>query len=85
MAGRQCWCGYDEREDKLLADHLHEVFTPEDMRGSDGRVHEEVGRLDCGCGFAARTPGQLDAHFLAVFMPGDGMDVNGTRHGLASP
>jgi hypothetical protein len=77
-----CLCGFTEAADETLTDHLERVFTPADMRGKDGLVHEETDLLACGCGFTAISSGQLDTHFLAVFMPGDGISRDGQQHGI---
>jgi hypothetical protein len=43
--------------DEIIGDHLLEMFTPEDCRGTDGLLHEEVEPdLTCSCGLAAATP-----------------------------
>jgi len=79
----QCACGFTELGDETLADHLHVVFTPDDMRGKDGLVHEERKRLACSCGLAARTPDELDGHFRDVFTPDDGVGRDGRKHAPA--
>ncbi|HEX4830875.1 MAG TPA: hypothetical protein VH478_07270 [Trebonia sp.] len=81
MTSKQCACGFTEAADESLTDHLERVFTPDDMRGPDGQVHEELDLLTCGCGFAADAPEELDEHFLAVFTPGDGIGQDGEKHG----
>lgn len=79
----QCACGFTELGDETLTDHLHGVFTPDDMRVKDGLVHEERKRLACSCGLAARTPDELDGHFRDVFTPDDGVGRDGRKHAPA--
>ncbi len=84
MAGVRCSCGFIEAVDETVADHLLEVFAPEDCRGNDGLPHlETTPDLTCSCGFAAATAGALDAHFLAVFMPADSVGPDGVIHKVA--
>ena len=81
MADARCSCGFSEAGDETITDHLLEVFAPEDCRGSDGLVHEEVRPdLTCSCGLVAATAGELDAHFLRVFTPGDLVGRDGRKH-----
>jgi hypothetical protein len=82
MTVQQCLCGFKEEADESLVDHLERVFTPADMRGTDGLVHEEMSDLACACGFTGMRPGQLDTHFLAVFMTADGIGTDGQKHGI---
>jgi hypothetical protein len=63
-----------------IIDHLHEVFEPDDLKGSDGLTHEERDRLTCACGFSAVTSEELDSHFLKVFTPRDAIGRDGRRH-----
>jgi hypothetical protein len=82
MTGQQCTCGFTEAAgvDETLADHLMEVFAPDDGKGSDRLVHfEGEENLVCLCG-AGGTAGQLDAHFLTVFTPADAIGRDGARH-----
>lgn len=83
MTASQCVCGSieDEADDQTIADHLLEVFAPEGDKGIDGLVHLEGERnLTCLCGFAAATPEDPDAHFLAVFTPADVIGRDGKKH-----
>jgi hypothetical protein len=80
MTGTRCSCGFAELGDETIADHLHLVFTPDDMRGKDGLVHEEGQRLACLCGFTARTPDELGEHFLTAFTPDDAIGRDGKAH-----
>jgi len=83
MPAGQCVCGFieDESDNQTIADHLLEIFAPEDDKGTDGLVHLEGERnLTCLCGFAAATAEDLDAHFLAVFTPADAIGRDGKEH-----
>jgi hypothetical protein len=82
MAAARCSCGFTEAAggDETIGDHLREVFTPEDDRGSDGKVHREGDRdlfCTCGTGGSAQI---LDAHFLEVFTPADSIGRDGAGH-----
>jgi hypothetical protein len=83
MPPNQCVCGFiaDEAADQTMADHLLEIFAPEDDKGTDGLVHLEGERsLTCLCGFAATSPAELDAHFVAIFTPADAIGQDGKKH-----
>lgn len=81
MINARCSCGFSEGGDERIGDHLLEVFTPGDSRGSDGLVHEEwTATLTCSCGVATTTPNELDAHFLAVFTPDNAVGRDGNKH-----
>jgi hypothetical protein len=83
MPATQCACGFiaNEADDQTIADHLLEVFAPEDDKGTDGRVHLEGERsLTCLCGLVAASSEELDAHFVAVFTPADEMGRDGKKH-----
>jgi hypothetical protein len=81
MIAIQCACGFSELADETITDHLHTVFAPEDMRGHDGLIHDEMTGLACSCGFGAITADELDEHLLRAFAPDDGIGRDGTRHG----
>ena len=83
MIAARCSCGFAELADESLADHLLQVFVPDDSIAHDGRVHEETSRLTCRCGLAASTPADLDTHFFQVFTPADAVDRDGRKHGVA--
>ena len=81
MIDGTCSCGFTEAADQTIADHLLEVFDPEDCRAGDGTVHLEAQPdLTCSCGLPATTPGQLDAHFLQVFTADDLIGRDGRKH-----
>jgi hypothetical protein len=80
MTAAMCLCGFTELADETLDDHLLLVFTPDDMRGNDGRVHEEGTALACVCGFAASTAEALDGHFRTVFTPDNAIGKDGSKH-----
>lgn len=83
MTGARCSCGFaeDEAEDYAIGDHLLEMFTPDDDKGTDRRHHlEGEPDLTCSCGLVAATAAQLDAHFLAVFTPDDAIGCDGKKH-----
>jgi hypothetical protein len=83
MTALRCTCGFRRLEDEEVADHLLEVFAPDDCAGRDGRVHQEMDGLACSCGFAAASVPELDGHFLAVFIPAGSVDRDGVRHEAA--
>jgi len=80
MITAQCSCGFRELADEEIIDHLQLAFEPDDLRGNDGLVHEERGRLACACGLSAITTEELDAHLLNVFTPRDAIGSDGRRH-----
>jgi hypothetical protein len=83
MTGARCACGFTEgeAEDFTLGDHLLDVFTPDDDKGTDGRYHlEGEPDLTCHCGLAAATADELDTHFVAVFTPDGAIGRDGKRH-----
>jgi hypothetical protein len=43
-AGYACVCGETFPTPEDLDDHFHEVFTPPDDMGTDGKIHAEVNR-----------------------------------------
>lgn len=78
----RCLCGFTEDADETIMDHLLRVFEPDDSRGTDGLVHEEVAPpLTCSCGFTAMTSADLDGHFLRAFIPEDAIAPDGRKHG----
>jgi len=82
MTPAQCVCGFteDEAGNETLGDHLFEVFAPEDGRAADGLVHlEGEAELFCMCG-SGGTVDELDAHFLAVFIPTDLIGRDAHKH-----
>ena len=83
MAITRCSCGFAEAngDDETMGDHLLWVFTPEGDKGTDGRVHLEGNPgLACLCGFRARTPAELDSHFLGMFVRAGRVDAGGVEH-----
>jgi hypothetical protein len=88
MIATHCICGFAELGDETVTDHLHHAFTPHDMRGKDGQIHEEGTDLACSCGFTGRrqtviATEELDEHFIEAFMPDDGIGRDGRKHGRA--
>jgi hypothetical protein len=82
MAGARCSCGFAEIAgvDETVGDHLFEVFAPQDGKGPDGLVHLEAEvNLFCLCG-AGGSAEELDAHFLAMFIPADITSRDGRKH-----
>jgi hypothetical protein len=76
-----CSCGFTETPAETLTDHLLEVFTPEDNKGRDGKIHEEgAPALTCVCGLSATSPEELDSHFLRLFTPPDLIGGDGKSH-----
>jgi hypothetical protein len=82
MVSARCSCGFTELADEEITDHFQQVFEPDDLRGNDGLVHEERGRLACACGLSAVTPEELDTHLLKAFTPADGIGRDGQKHEL---
>ena len=90
MTDRHCCCGYASASADDLADHLAEMFTPDDDAAVDGQRHAEAAGgtpwpatpvgWRCLCGFEAPDIAQLDAHLLAAFTPGDAVGRDGNRH-----
>lgn len=83
MTAQRCTCGFTESngDDETIGDHLLRVFTPEDDKGADGQVHLEGDTgLTCLCGFRAHAAGELDSHFLEMFIPADRVDSGGVEH-----
>jgi hypothetical protein len=78
----RCSCGFAERDDEQVIDHLELVFVPDDDLASDGRLHHEQERLTCSCGLAAATTEELDDHFLEIFMPASLIGRDGQKHEL---
>jgi hypothetical protein len=81
MTDIRCTCGFTETATETLTDHLLEVFTPEDNKGGDRKIHEEgVPALTCTCGLTATSPEELDSHFLRLFTPPDLIGGDGKSH-----
>jgi hypothetical protein len=81
MTDIRCTCGFAETTEETLIDHLLEVFTPDDSKGIDGKIHEEgTPVLTCACGLTAASPEDLDIHFLQAFTPPDLTGCDGKRH-----
>jgi hypothetical protein len=79
--GYRCECGFDGGSAGELADHLLEMFCPQDGIAPDGTAHDEGPvKLACLCGFNAATATGLDEHFLAAFTPGDCIGADGGKH-----
>jgi len=83
MTSQRCTCGFTEAnaERETITDHLLRVFTPEDDKGTDGRIHlEGQPRLACLCGVHASASAELDSHFLQMFTPADQVGPCGVEH-----
>jgi hypothetical protein len=80
MNATQCSCGFTELSDESIIDHLEEVFTPADLTGNDGQVHEEREILQCACGWAAHSGDEFDEHLLKAFTPPNAIGKDGKRH-----
>jgi hypothetical protein len=83
MNATRCACGFteDETGDYTMTDHLLAEFAPDDDTGADGLVHlEGEQQLTCTCGLAAATAAELDAHFVAIFTPANGIGHDGKKH-----
>ncbi len=86
MTAAQCVCGFTEAEgaDETISDHLLEVFTPDDGRAADGKVHlEGDADLFCMCGVGG-SAAELDAHLLTVFMPDHHIGRDGHKHEITA-
>jgi hypothetical protein len=86
-----CECGFTASSEEELADHLGEMFIPDDDIAPDGRQHAErfePGRdgtaWECLCGVITIERAAFDAHLLAVFTPADGTGRDGQRHSRGS-
>jgi len=90
---RRCTCGYEATNSEDIADHLAEMFAPDDDRDHDGQVHAEAAAatasadaagappaLTCMCGFPAAGIAGMDAHLAAVFTPASRIGRDGARH-----
>lgn len=86
MHPQNCSCGYQATDPDGLADHLREVFTPDDDMDSSGHRHAEAAQdnLACLCGYLADGIASLDAHLLEVFKPTDAIGHDGHKHVPAS-
>ena len=83
MTVHRCTCGFTEasEDDEMIVDHFLRVFALEGDKGADGQVHlEGKPAWACLCGFRASMSGELDSHFLEMFIPVDRMDSGGVRH-----
>lgn len=82
MATESCACGFVPDDSLELADHLNEMFTPDDDMGADGQAHQEqAGGRTCSCGYTATTTDDLDAHFRVAFPPpADRIGDDGQKH-----
>jgi hypothetical protein len=90
MTNHRCLCGYAAADTDDLADHLAEMFTPDDDVAADGQPHARVASgtsrpaapaaRRCLCGFEAAGIAQLDAHLRTAFTPDDGVGRDGNRH-----
>ena len=80
----RCSCGFAELDDESVTDHLQAAFTPDDLVGNDGQVHEESKTRTCFCGYAATTSDEFDAHILKVFTPADFIGRDGLRHEVSA-
>jgi hypothetical protein len=86
MTAHKCACGFteDAGEDYTIADHLQEMFTPQDCVAADGTLHAEgLTSYLCMCG-AGGSQQALDEHFLAAFTPADSVAPDGTVHKTTS-
>lgn len=93
MTDRRCLCGYAAASADDLADHMAEMFTPDDDTAADGQRHAEAAddtswpatpaTWKCLCGFTAGDSTQLDAHLLTAFTPGGAVGRDGNRHTAA--
>lgn len=83
VADARCSRGVTEAngDDETIGDHLLRVFAPDDDKGADGRVHLEGGPgPTCLCGLIAGAAGELDSHFLEMFIPAGRVDAGGVEH-----
>lgn len=90
MTDHHCLCGHAAADADDLADHLAEMFTPDDDMAADGRRHAEAADgtslpaasaiRKCLCGFEAADIARLDAHLLTAFTPDDAVGRDGSQH-----
>jgi hypothetical protein len=75
-----CLCGFAPAGEETLADHLGEMFLPDDDTDEAGRRHAETTSGTCLCGHAADSAAGLDAHLVAVFTPPGRIGRDGRAH-----
>jgi len=78
-----CSCGFTPTVDETLADHLGEMFIPDDDTDEAGQRHAETGARTCLCGHTATSGAGLDAHLLAAFTSPGHLGRDGRAHNLA--
>ena len=79
-----CSCGFIPAGEETLADHLGEMFLPDDDTDGAGRRHAETTPGTCLCGHAAGSAADLDAHLVAVFTPPGNLSRDGRTHNPAA-
>jgi hypothetical protein len=75
-----CSCGFTPMDDESLADHLGEMFIPDDDTDKGGRRHVETELRTCLCGYVAPDAADLDAHLLAAFTSPGRLGRDGQAH-----
>jgi hypothetical protein len=78
-----CSCGFTETADEILADHLGEMFIPDDDTDEASHVHAETHARTCLCGHVAASAADLDAHLLAAFTSPGHLGRDGRAHNPA--
>lgn len=78
-----CSCGFIPADEETLADHLGEMFLPDDDTDEAGRRHAETAPGTCLCGHAG-SAADLDAHLVAVFTPPGRIGRDGREHNPAA-
>jgi hypothetical protein len=75
-----CLCGFTPAGEETLADHLGEMFLPDDDTDEAGHRHAETTPGTCLCGHAANNAAGLDAHLVTVFTPSGRIGRDGRTH-----
>lgn len=77
-----CSCGFTSTVDETPADHLGEMFIPDDDIDEVGQPHAETDARTCLCGHVATSAADLDVHLLAAFTGPDHLGRDGQAHDL---
>jgi len=75
-----CSCGFTPTVDETLADHLGEMFIPDDDTDEVGQRHAEAGGRTCLCGHKATSATGLDTHLVAALTPPGRVGRDGRPH-----
>lgn len=75
-----CSCGFTPTVDETLADHLGEMFIPDDDTDKASQSHAETDARTCLCGHVATSSSDLDVHLLAAFTSPGHFGRDGRAH-----